>query len=131
MLLTKFHLFLCKPPNENEMIIIPRMPWILPIRRTPPRGLPDMAVRSLLASIPDSFHGKTLLYLVSYYHIEKNTSYRDIYTIPVEGGTAVNITNSAVKEFNAAPTAVLEILASFAIFSINSAFVIFPILLHW
>jgi len=45
--------------------------------------------------------GKTILYTVSYYHIEENKSYRDIYTLPVEGGTAVNITNSGSKEFNA------------------------------
>ncbi|NQU51819.1 MAG: S9 family peptidase [Bacteroidetes bacterium] len=45
--------------------------------------------------------GKTVLYTVTYYSIEENKSYRDIYTIPVSGGEAKNITNSGAKEFNA------------------------------
>lgn len=45
--------------------------------------------------------GKTVLYTVTYYNIEENKSYRDIYTIPVSGGDAKNITNSGAKEFNA------------------------------
>ncbi len=44
--------------------------------------------------------GKTVLYGVTYYNIEENKSYRDIYTIPVVGGDATNITNSEAKEFN-------------------------------
>uniref|UniRef100_UPI003217467A S9 family peptidase n=1 Tax=uncultured Draconibacterium sp. TaxID=1573823 RepID=UPI003217467A len=44
--------------------------------------------------------GKTVLYTVTYYNIEENKSYRDIYTIPVSGGEAENITNSGAKEFN-------------------------------
>lgn len=44
--------------------------------------------------------GKTVLYTVTYYNIEENKSYRDIYTIPVSGGEATNITNSGSKEFN-------------------------------
>ena len=45
--------------------------------------------------------GNTVLYTVTYYNIEENKSYRDIYTIPVSGGEAKNITNSGAKEFNA------------------------------
>ena len=45
--------------------------------------------------------GEAVLYTVSYYNIEENKSYRDIYTIPVAGGEATNITNSGSKEFNA------------------------------
>ncbi|NOR76074.1 MAG: prolyl oligopeptidase family serine peptidase, partial [Draconibacterium sp.] len=45
--------------------------------------------------------GETVLYGVTYYNIEENKSYRDIYTIPVLGGDATNITNSATKEFSA------------------------------
>ena len=44
--------------------------------------------------------GKTVLYTVTYYNIEENKSYRDIYTVPVSGGDAINVTNSAAKEFN-------------------------------
>ena len=45
--------------------------------------------------------GMNVLYGVSYYNIEENRSYRDIYTIPVSGGDAINITNSTAKEFSA------------------------------
>ena len=45
--------------------------------------------------------GKTVLYTVTYYNIKEDKSYRDIYTIPVEGGEATNITNSAGNEANA------------------------------
>lgn len=45
--------------------------------------------------------GKNVLYTVAYYSIEKNKSYRDIYTIPVTGGEPTNVTNSATNEFNA------------------------------
>jgi dipeptidyl aminopeptidase/acylaminoacyl peptidase len=44
--------------------------------------------------------GKTVLYTVTYYNIEENKSYRDVYTIPVSGGEATNITNSGINEFN-------------------------------
>lgn len=44
--------------------------------------------------------GKTVLYTVTYYNIEENKSYRDVYTIPVSGGKATNITNSGTNEFN-------------------------------
>ncbi len=45
--------------------------------------------------------GKTVLYTVTYFNIKEDKSYRDIYTIPVEGGEATNITNSAGNESNA------------------------------
>ena len=41
--------------------------------------------------------GKTVLYIVTYYNIEENKSYRDIYAVPVDGGEPVNITNSAIN----------------------------------
>ena len=44
---------------------------------------------------------KTVLYTVTYYNIEENKSYRDIYSVSVEGGEPQNLTNSAVNEFNA------------------------------
>ncbi len=46
-------------------------------------------------------NSKTILYTVTYYDIEKDKPYRDIYTIPVSGGEATNITNSPTNEFNA------------------------------
>ncbi len=44
--------------------------------------------------------GKSVLYTVSYYNIEENKSYRDVYIIPITGGEAKNITNSTSNEFN-------------------------------
>ncbi len=45
--------------------------------------------------------GETVLYQVTYYNIEENKSYRDVYTIPIDGGEAKNIMNTPEKEFNA------------------------------
>ena len=45
--------------------------------------------------------GKTVLYTVTYYNIQENRSYRDIYTIPAEGGEATNLTNTVANESNA------------------------------
>ena len=45
--------------------------------------------------------GTQVLYTVTYYNIEENKSYRDIYTIPVAGGEAKNLTNTAQNEYNA------------------------------
>ena len=45
--------------------------------------------------------GKTVLCTVTYYNIEENKSYRDIYTVPVSGGEAKNITNSGINESSA------------------------------
>ena len=42
----------------------------------------------------------TVLYTVTYYNIEENRSYRDIYTIPFSGGNSVNITNTSYNESN-------------------------------
>lgn len=45
--------------------------------------------------------GLNVLYTVTYYNIEENKPYRDIYVIPSEGGEPKNITNSPWNEFNA------------------------------
>ncbi len=45
-------------------------------------------------------NGETVLYTVTYFNIEENKSYRDIYTISVSGGDTKNITNSVGNEFN-------------------------------
>ncbi len=44
--------------------------------------------------------GETVLYTVTYYNIEENKSYSDIYSIPLKGGEPKNLTNTAAKEFN-------------------------------
>lgn len=45
--------------------------------------------------------GESVLYTVTYYNIEENKPYRDIYSVPVSGGEAINLTNSPTNEFNA------------------------------
>ncbi len=45
--------------------------------------------------------GETILYTVTYYDIEENKSYRDVYAIPVSGGEPENLTNSTSNESNA------------------------------
>jgi dipeptidyl aminopeptidase/acylaminoacyl peptidase len=45
--------------------------------------------------------GATVLYTVTYYNIDENKAYRDIYTVPVLGGTSTNLTESATNEINA------------------------------
>ena len=45
--------------------------------------------------------GNTLLFTVTYYDVDENSSNRDIYTVPVAGGEPQNITNSDYNEFNA------------------------------
>lgn len=45
--------------------------------------------------------GEHVLYSVTYFNIEENRPYRDIYLAPVSGGESKNLTNSATNEFNA------------------------------
>ncbi|MCH4896900.1 S9 family peptidase [Marinilabiliaceae bacterium JC040] len=45
--------------------------------------------------------GKTVLYGVTYFNKEENKSYRDLYTVPVAGGKATQITDTPEKEFEA------------------------------
>jgi dipeptidyl aminopeptidase/acylaminoacyl peptidase len=45
--------------------------------------------------------GESVIYTVTYYNIEENKPYRDIYSVSVSGGEAKNLTNSATNEFNA------------------------------
>ncbi len=42
---------------------------------------------------------KTVLYGVTYFNKEENKSYRDLYTLPVAGGEATQITNTKGKEW--------------------------------
>lgn len=45
--------------------------------------------------------GKSVLYSVTFFNIEENKSYSDIYTVSTAGGEARRLTNSAHKESNA------------------------------
>ncbi len=54
-----------------------------------------------LGSTAVSPDGQTVLYSVTYTHIGEDRSYTDLYTVPVTGGTPVQITNTAVNEAQA------------------------------
>ena len=54
-----------------------------------------------LGSPQVSPNGETVIYTVTYYNIDENKSYRDIYSIPVSGGEPKNLTNTPVNESNA------------------------------
>ncbi len=45
--------------------------------------------------------GKTVLFGVTYYHIDENKPYRELYTVPVKGGDVKQITNTALNESGA------------------------------
>ena len=44
--------------------------------------------------------GEDVLYMVTYFNIEEDKSYRDVYVLSTMGGDPVNITNTAENEFN-------------------------------
>jgi Tol biopolymer transport system component len=51
---------------------------------------------------PDVSPDKTsVLYGVTYYNIEENKSYRELYTVAVDGGTPLQITSTPEKESSA------------------------------
>ena len=45
--------------------------------------------------------GKTVLLAVTYYHLEENKSYRELYTVPAAGGGLKRLTNTAINESEA------------------------------
>ena len=45
--------------------------------------------------------GKTVLFAVTFYNMEENKSYRELYTVPADGGEVVRITTSAANESEA------------------------------
>jgi len=99
--LTVFVLFSC---TQKETVTLTSTKNYLP--KTPQLSSDIMTPEVLwsfgrLGGAQVSPDGKTVLYGVTYYNIEENKSYRDIYTIAVSGGNATNITNSGAKEFNA------------------------------
>jgi len=54
-----------------------------------------------LGDVQVSPDGNTLLYGVSYYSKEQNKSNRELFTIPANGGDAVQLTKTAGGEYNA------------------------------
>lgn len=51
-----------------------------------------------VGNIDVSPDGKTALFAVTYCNIEENKSYRELYSVPTSGGTAVRLTHNAVNE---------------------------------
>ena len=45
--------------------------------------------------------GKTILFGVSFYNVDENKGNREIFTMPTEGGDAINITNTESGEYSA------------------------------
>jgi len=77
--------FVPQAPDLSEGIMTPELLWSF----------------GRLGGAQVSPDGKTILYTVTYYDIEENRSYRDVYTIPVSGGKPENLTNSTSNESNA------------------------------
>ena len=44
---------------------------------------------------------ETALFAITYYHLEENKPYRELYTVPVEGGSMKRITETAINEAGA------------------------------
>ena len=93
-------LFSCSNPKTSKDMIKETMPEV-------PKLDSDMMTPEVLWSFgrigepavsPD---GTTVLYAVTNYNIEENKSYRDLYTLPVDGGEPVRITSTPEKESNA------------------------------
>ncbi len=83
-------------PKQKENNYIPQVPELLSDVMTPEILWSFGRVGGAQVS-PD---GKNVTYLVTYFNIEEDKSYRDIYLVPSEGGEAINLTNSSEKEFN-------------------------------
>jgi len=98
VLLTSFFLFSCIQSEKNTISnnYVPETPRLSSDRMTPE----VLWSFGRLGGAEISPDGKTVLYTVTYYNIEENKSYRDVYTIPVSGDQATNITNSGTNEFN-------------------------------
>ncbi|MDR2927869.1 MAG: S9 family peptidase [Cytophagaceae bacterium] len=54
-----------------------------------------------LGSVAVSPDNKQVVYTVSYANVEENRSYSDIYTVPVDGGEPVRLTETKANEFDA------------------------------
>ncbi|MCK3685055.1 S9 family peptidase [Maribellus sp. YY47] len=83
-------------PGESAKNFVPETP-VLQSDRMTPEVLWSFGRLGGAQASPD---GKTVLYTVTYYKIDENKAYRDVYTIPVTGGEAKNITNSLGNESN-------------------------------
>lgn len=74
-----------KPPVLTSDVLSPEVLWSL----------------GRLGNISLSPDGKTVLFAVTYYKIEENRSYRELYTVPSNGGEVKQLTKTAVNESDA------------------------------
>ena len=72
-------------PKLNSDIMTPEVLW-------------SFGRLSNASASPD---GTNILYSVSYFKLDENKSYRDLYIIPAKGGKARQLTNTEVKESSA------------------------------
>ncbi len=83
--------------TEEKKTYVPEMPVLASDIMTPEVLWSFGRVSSEELS-PD---GKTVLFAVTYFNIEENKSYRELYTVPAIGGEVKRITNTAIKESEA------------------------------
>jgi dipeptidyl aminopeptidase/acylaminoacyl peptidase len=99
LVLLTLALFACTPQTEStqQKNYLPETPLLSSELMTPEVLWSFGRVGSPQVS-PD---GESVIYTVTYYHIEENKSYRDIYLVAVSGGESKNLTDSPVNESNA------------------------------
>jgi dipeptidyl aminopeptidase/acylaminoacyl peptidase len=99
LVLLTLALFACTPQTEStqQKNYVPETPLLSSELMTPEVLWSFGRVGSPQVS-PD---GESVIYTVTYYHIEENKSYRDIYLVAVSGGESKNLTDSPVNESNA------------------------------
>ena len=83
-----------KPMNEKSKTYVPETPVLRSDVMTPEVLWSFGRVGNASLS-PD---GKTVLYAVTYFNIDENKGYRELYTVPAEGGDVQQITNTASNE---------------------------------
>ncbi len=94
-------LFSCSNPKTNKEMVKESIPEVQKLTSDimTPEVLWSFGRIGDPAVSPD---GKTVLYSVTNYNIEENKSYRDLYSVPVAGGSRVKLTETPEKESSAA-----------------------------
>ena len=82
---------------ENEKTFLPETPKLASDVMTPE----VLWAFGRVGNIELSPDGKIVLFAVTYINMEENKSYRELYTVPVDGGDVIRITTSATNESEA------------------------------
>jgi len=93
-------LFSCSTPKTNQEMTNESKPEVQKLTSDimTPEVLWSFGRIGEPAVSPD---GTSVLYAVTTYNIEENKSYRDLYTVPVDGGNPIRITSTPEKESSA------------------------------